>query len=362
MHQSGVNDLDRQETTANLSRDVIIDRSSYRAGRHVRSSKWIGPLNTGPKWARLPPVSISLYHTGCRILWFRIPVRAGYIKRPGVDPSFAQLQVDRMSNSVCGLVMFLVVVQAAAAGPVDQWGAYVEATANAFSDPSLATFQGTDGGLRQDTATYSSHASAVSSDDAGRVSAFAELSRSTGIGLPVLRARAESFHAPAASNAFAGAIEGYAFQGSGPENFQLHVTLTGTVTGNANISGMAGVLDTESFTFDVSNAFEFTSIGDTIASMFIDENRPGAKTTVINFTLTPGQEFYIAANLSASASGVGGEASSLNTLTTSISGSAAGLAGLTSSSVPEPAALALLQLVVCTFSGRRWASVVLEGR
>ena len=171
----------------------------------------------------------------------------------------------------------------------------------------------------------------------------------------------KSFHAPAASNAFAGAIEGYVFQGSGPENFQLHVTLTGTVTGNANISGMAGVLDTESFTFDVSNAFEFTSIGDTIASMFIDGNSPGTKSTVINFTLSPGQEFYIAANLSASASGVGGEASSLNTLTTSISGSAAGLAGLTSSSVPEPAAMTSLLLIACILGGRRWASIVLKG-
>jgi hypothetical protein len=203
------------------------------------------------------------------------------------------------------------------------------------------------GGSQDSSATIGSASAGSTTGLQGRGSAGASVQIPTsGLSVPVLRARAESTIDDFFVSGAALGIQAYQFTGADGTPVSLDVSLDGSVTKSSNSSELTG-LEVNVWIMSASTPFTFPAdpvpVSELVAQIivdavlagvdpFIDEmswdaastgtgdniNRSTTSTDLedqLNFTLDNGDEFYLMAALSAGADGNGASALSWSTLT-----------------------------------------------
>ena len=256
-----------------------------------------------------------------------------------------------------------------------QWGATARTDS---ADCSAATLGGCNifelvleegdsvGGSQNSSATIGSASAGSTTGLQGRGSAGASVEIPTsGLSVPVLRARAESTMDDFFVSGAALAIQAYQFTGTDGTPISLDVNLDGSVTRSSNSSDLTG-LEVNVWIMSASTPFTFPAdpvpVADLVAQITVDAilagvdpfidsmawdaastgtgaiNRSTTSTDPgdqLNFILNNGDQFYLMAALSAGADGVGASALSWSTLSMEFN-----TADLQAASVvPLPAAL-----------------------
>lgn len=202
------------------------------------------------------------------------------------------------------------------------------------------------GGSQDSSATIGSASAGSTTGLQGRGSAGASVQIPTsGLSVPVLRARAESTIDDFFVSGAALGIQAYQFTGADGTPVSLDVSLDGSVTKSSNSSDLTG-LEVNVWIMSASTPFTFPAdpvpVSELVAQIivdsffagvdpFIDEMSWDAASTgtgaisrnttstdpgdQLNFTLDNGDEFYLMAALSAGADGDGASALSWSTLT-----------------------------------------------
>ncbi len=199
------------------------------------------------------------------------------------------------------------------------------------------------GGSQNSSATIGSASAGSTTGLQGRGSAGASVQIPTsGLSVPVLRARAESTMDDFFVSGAALGIQAYQFTGADGTSVSLDSSLDGFVTKSLNSSTLTG-LEVNVWIMSASTPFTFPAdpvpVSDLVAQIIVDAalagvdpfiasmawdatttgtgtiNRSTTPGDQLNFLLDNGDEFYLMAALSAGADGVGASALSWSTLT-----------------------------------------------
>ncbi len=156
------------------------------------------------------------------------------------------------------------------------------------------------------------------------------------------------------SNSFG--VQGYTYNGTAPTTLDLDINLHGSITNNSpgytsnTLSASIAVIGASDLPWVPSFGslvFEVVDPGSVLGTAQVALNSPGAdqnRDTAINFTLNPGDDFYVISSLSAN--GQNGIADGWGTLNLNFSDAS----GLTPAAVPLPAALWLFASGLLGFS------------
>jgi len=232
------------------------------------------------------------------------------------------------------------------------------------------------GGLNQ---TFASQINVVQEHDTileGTINmglASAEVSiDNASVNVPILRARASSTSSNGWVGGLAVGVQGFEYTGLGATTINLDATLTGMIN-NPNASNTTGLSagiwlfrDDPSIMFPAPVPATFGEfLGQMLLSLPEEDSWLAESTTTgavnlstvldanpLSILLNPGDQFYLLAGLSASATGVGGLADSFSTLTLSFDSTELIPSGV---SVPLPASLWLLGGALGLLSIRRRA-------
>ncbi len=174
-------------------------------------------------------------------------------------------------------------------------------------------------------------------DDHPDIFFAAEAELAGGLGVPLLRAISEADTTTRYTNgSFAEATQGYRYEGAAPQEFTLDVALSGTATGNGLISGFVGIFDVDGF--DPQQTF-LTRI--TSTNGLIDATRNEPMESLV-FTLDPGQEVYVIAQLNASVDSRFSTPSTADAFSTLTTGFQSGAGLVKAVDVPEVGTAGLL--------------------
>ena len=243
----------------------------------------------------------------------------------------------------------------ASAAVLTQWGATArtdsaDCTGSSFGSCNILdlTLEEGDsvGGSQNSSATIGSVSAGSTTGLQGRGSAGASVQIPTsGLSVPVLRARAESTIDDFFVSGAALGIQAYQFTGADGTPVSLDVSLDGSVTKSLNSSDLTG-LEVNVWIMSASTPFTFPAdpvpVSELVAQIILDAvlagvdpfitsmawdaastgtgtiNRSTTSTDLgdqLNFSLDNGDEFYLMAALSAGADGDGASALSWSTLT-----------------------------------------------
>ena len=287
--------------------------------------------------------------------------------------------MNRVRPIVLGALL-LAGQQAWATTTVTQWGV---SAVSAHADCSLAypcdfaslgvlwapeTHLPAAGGLNETFASQIDvghvHVTGAGLVDMGLTSSEVQLDN-TNVGVPVLKARAQSYSNDGWVSAIAFGIQGYQYTGAGPTTIQLGAGLSGSIV-NPVDGATGGPSDVTGFSIGVwllqpDPSLTFPGPGATLASFVdsvisstqiaaswlpADSNAAGDVTlstglSPLSISLDPGDEFYLMAGLVASATGPGRSADAFGTLTMDfVDGS--NLVPVGVAAIPEPQIYALL--------------------
>lgn len=265
-----------------------------------------------------------------------------------------------MKSSILALLL-AAAAGCAGAAPLTLWG--TEASGSAAACPSLdCTFRAVDIQTLQQNLPQQDGA-AVELSAAARaahpgVDFRARATLGGGLDLPQLQVLASADSSDGYSVAArAGAIQAYAYTGSGPTSYTLDITIDGELFGNASLSGFVVVWDATR-----PRPLFGQPLGTLITGTnFIWSGEEGDQPAPLSFTLDEGAEIYIQARFFALASSPPGSvADAYHTLTLAFRDEQGlQVAGEPAAQVPEPAsaALAALGLLAAWRSrGRRQAT------
>lgn len=242
-----------------------------------------------------------------------------------------------------------------AAVTLTQWGATArtdsaDCTASPFGGCNILDLTLEDGdsvgGSQTSSATIGSASAGSTTGLQGRGSAGASVQIPTsGLSVPVLRARAESTMDDFFVSGAALGIQAYQFTGADGTAISLDTSLDGFVTKTLDSSNLTG-LEVNAWIMSASTPFTFpanpVSVSELVAQIVVDSFLAGVDPFIaemswdaastgtgaisrnttstdpgdqLNFTLDNGDEFYLMAALSAGADGAGASALSWSTLT-----------------------------------------------
>jgi hypothetical protein len=195
------------------------------------------------------------------------------------------------------------------------------------------------GGSQNSSATIGSASAGSTTGLQGRGSAGASVQIPTsGLSVPVLRARAESTKDDFFVSGAALGIQAYQFTGADSTIVSLDLSLDGSVTKSLNSSDLTG-LEMNVWIMSASTPFTFPAdpvpVSDLVAQIIVDATLAGVDPFIasmtwdaaftgtgtinlndqLDFILDNGDEFYLMAALSAGADGDGASALSWSTLT-----------------------------------------------
>lgn len=233
-------------------------------------------------------------------------------------------------------------VQRAASAPLDQWRTQVQVSVGGNGLPLQFAF---DGGLNQSP----SYTTLVTSGAAPQASAaLAEDGY-----IPTLRVKAKA--SPTRSQAVAWGVQGYTNTSAAPLSTSLVLNLTADVTGSNYLEARVYLFQDENFEFSIDSGTILFESSSELWPGFEDyannagpggfdvllpnANGPVNETRTFDFTVDPGDSFYVWARLLGTADNPG-VVDAFSTLTASLTNTD----GLVPAAAPEPGAALLLML------------------
>ena len=273
-------------------------------------------------------------------------MRASSPHNPVDLPTKIPMRAHRLIAGALGTALCLASMPTFSAVTLAQWGASAridsaDCTGSLLGGCNileLSLVEGDSvGGSQSTSATIGSALAGSMTGLQGRGSAGASVEIPTGgLGIPVLRARAESTMDDHFVSGAALGLQAFRFTGADGTNVSLDVSLDGTVTKSANSSDLTG-LEVNVWIMSASTPFTFPAdpvpVADLVAQIIVDSfpddpfitaltwdaasNGTGAvsRSGQLDLSLNNGDEFYLMAALSAGADGDGATALSWSTLT-----------------------------------------------
>jgi hypothetical protein len=262
--------------------------------------------------------------------------------------------VSLVRASLVLVCLSILVPASGQAVPLNEWGAYAQTSTSRC--PSFCTdveFGAISGGQG------STSGSSSINDSRGNAASLSQLDPSAGLSVPLLKAEAFSAGGQGGAQAFVYAAEGYTYTGAVAKEFVIDIMLTATVLepgvdSDALVRAQVYVFEADTFEFfsDLGTLlFEVGAVPKaSFESRIADPETNASRAGQLVFTLDPGEQVYLWANLLADAKRSGAVADAFSTLTNTFQDAG----GLTAASVvPEPSTASLLALGLVGLAAKR---------